>query len=391
MSAFVTVNDVPCFKADVMRPRIGNWHADLVVNSRKSISGAVTLAIGDSVKLSGYVLRGGVHHETLYLRVQGGAGGLGTELAPRSYRNVPVRLALSDALREAGETLSAKCDPNAIQRFLPAWVRLRQSAGAELGRLRLASGAEAWRVLPDGSIWIGAESWQPTRIKYQHVEFEPQIGRLEFVSDDPIVYPGETWVGEETDGRRISSVRHVVAAEKIRHFVMFEEEGDLSDRTKAGLDALLRTSVQPGIDAAAIYRAKVISQNADGTLELRPDSSKLPDLSAVPIRSGIPASVKVAVGARALVQFADGDLTFPIVTGWEATSADEIALAGGTGYVALASLVNQRLADLKSAISGAACTAGDGGAAFKANIVLALASINPSWPASTAATKVKAA
>jgi hypothetical protein len=59
--------------------------------------------------------------------------------------------------------------------------------------------------------------------------------------------------------------------------------------------------------------------------------------------------------------------------------------ATATQYPSLADLVDTQLTALKTAISGAAVVANDGGAAFKANLLAALAS----WPASTAATKVK--
>lgn len=69
-------------------------------------------------------------------------------------------------------------------------------------------------------------------------------------------------------------------------------------------------------------------------------------------------------------------------------ATDELRLGsdGATQYVALASLVAAQLTALKSAISGAAVVAGDGGAAFKTNLIAALSS----WPATVAATKVKA-
>lgn len=55
-------------------------------------------------------------------------------------------------------------------------------------------------------------------------------------------------------------------------------------------------------------------------------------------------------------------------------------------YVALANLVTAQLSVLKGAISGAAVTAGDGGTAFKANIVAALSA----WPGTVAASKTRA-
>ena len=59
-----------------------------------------------------------------------------------------------------------------------------------------------------------------------------------------------------------------------------------------------------------------------------------------------------------------------------------------TDFVALASLVIDRLNELKDAISGAAVVPTDGGAAFKANIIAALDFID--WPVPVAAEKVKA-
>jgi hypothetical protein len=72
----------------------------------------------------------------------------------------------------------------------------------------------------------------------------------------------------------------------------------------------------------------------------------------------------------------------------------EAVLAGGivrlgdptaSDFAALASVVMTNLNAIKSAISGAAVVAGDGGAALKANIVAALSS----FPAAVAATMVK--
>lgn len=59
-------------------------------------------------------------------------------------------------------------------------------------------------------------------------------------------------------------------------------------------------------------------------------------------------------------------------------------------FVALSSKVEAELAKIKSAIKGAAVTAGDGGAAFKSNIMSALNSSGMGASGSTAATKVKA-
>lgn len=63
-----------------------------------------------------------------------------------------------------------------------------------------------------------------------------------------------------------------------------------------------------------------------------------------------------------------------------------VELAGNLDAVALASKVAVELGVLNSAISAAPVVPGDGGAAFKASLVAALAA----WPASVASGKVKA-
>lgn len=69
----------------------------------------------------------------------------------------------------------------------------------------------------------------------------------------------------------------------------------------------------------------------------------------------------------------------------EGTTAIQLG-AGATLFVALESLVAAQLTVLSAAISAGAITPGDGGAAFKASLIAALAG----WPATMASTKVKA-
>ena len=397
MNFSATANGVPLIEAEIVRPRIGNWHADLTVDATEidHFTGAVEIELQETLRLKGWAFRKGLHHSTVFVRVIGGAGGLGKEIPPQAYSNVPVRIPLSDCLALAGETLSPLADTAALNVFLPKWARLRQGAGTELGALVKASGAAAWRVLSDGTIWLGPELWPASAMVFDEVEVEPELGRLTFISDAPAIDPGQTLTapGESYDGARVSLLRHLCDRKGVRHWATFEDTSRFvsADRGKAGIEAYLRATIQPQIDRSACYWAKVVSQNVDGTLELKPDSAKIPFLSHVPITPGIAdTTVKVSAGARALIQFADGDATKPIVTGWGTATATEINLGAGSEFVALSNLVNQRLADLKSAISGAGVTAGDGGATFKANILAALAAISATWPDSTAATVVKA-
>jgi hypothetical protein len=80
-------------------------------------------------------------------------------------------------------------------------------------------------------------------------------------------------------------------------------------------------------DFSGLYPARVVSQNADGSLELRPDD---PDrfglgLSRVPLRLGLPGvAVKVRKDSRVLLSFEGFDPQRPIATLWDAASAEEL-------------------------------------------------------------------
>jgi hypothetical protein len=122
-----------------------------------------------------------------------------------------------------------------------------------------------------------------------------------------------------------------------------------ADRIKGGLEAFVR-SLLHRVDYFALYPAKVVAQNADGTLELQPDDTRIPPHSQVPIRLGIPgATVKVVAGGRVLLGFAGGRPDAPIATLWEGTTVTEIAIAGTTVKLGAATLGVARTTDAVSA------------------------------------------
>jgi len=83
------------------------------------------------------------------------------------------------------------------------------------------------------------------------------------------------------------------------------------DRIKASLQRFL-APLFTRLDHSALYGASVATQNADGSLELKPSTAKLPSMSQVPIRYGIPGiSVKVSPGALVVVGWENADPSLP--------------------------------------------------------------------------------
>ncbi len=326
--SLVTVNGTPCVRATIRIPRIGVWFADLAVDVAKTISGPVTISVSDgALELKGRAARTGVFKDTAVLRVLGGAGGLASEVPAKYYRRCPAKVPLQDILQAAGEKLSTEADQSLLNQQLVAWTLLRQKAGEALRTLADELGA-VWRVLPDGTVWLGLESWPVVHMPdVDLLSEDPRAHTAVLGTDSPTLLPGTLFLG-----RRVSMVEHQVQPESVRTLVWFEGTNGSGegDRLTRAVGAVVR-HLTAHLDYFALYPAKLVSQNEDGTLELKPDDSRLPGVSKVPIRYGIPGvTVKVASGARVLLGFEGGDPQQPVATLWEKGSVTEMTIDAST-------------------------------------------------------------
>ena len=82
------------------------------------------------------------------------------------------------------------------------------------------------------------------------------------------------------------------------------------------------------LDYLALYPARVVVQNDDGTLDLQPDDARLPAMQRVPIRYGVPGvTATAAPGSNVLVGFEAGDPARPVAMLWEVSSTPKRSLA----------------------------------------------------------------
>lgn len=340
----ITVNGASALRGEITIPRTGAWTANVSLprlSEAVAIAGPVTVAIG-SVTLHGVVVRSGENVGEIWARLQGGAGGLGKPVSAKTYRGVPARLAISEMLTEAGETLSPTSDADVLATMLQFWSRRQQTAGMALASVLETLGRPGWRVLPDGSVRVGGDAWVASRLTdYTYESNSPQAGFVDLLAVDPVVFPGEVF-----RDRPVSQVVHRFEGRRLRTRVWFEDSQDAeSDRAKAALSAFIRATF-PNIDLLAGYWCKVVGQNADGTLELVPDDARLATYSHVPVRYGVPGtSAKVASGARVLLEFAGGEPSRPIATAWESATPTEVVFggAGSSQPAALATALRTEL------------------------------------------------
>lgn len=89
------------------------------------------------------------------------------------------------------------------------------------------------------------------------------------------------------------------------------------------------------LDYSCFYAATVVAQNGDGSLELKAAHPKLPNLSRVAIRYGIPGiAAKLNPGGRVIVGFENADPSAPFCLVWDAATIESVSWMGGSQPIA---------------------------------------------------------
>lgn len=325
----LSVNGIAVLEGELRHARAGAWVAEVALDGSQAVAGKVTVtSFDEQLRLVGTVDRGGVFADTPRARIVGGAGGLEKPVEPQSYVSMPVRVVLEDILRAGGETLSPTSDAGVLRTVLSNWARERTTVSMAL-RALLDTIDATWRVLPDGTVWVGKASW-PAAPKFEYEVLDEDLAqdRMVLGVDAPALLAGTTF-----RDRKVSVVRHVVG-DAVRTEVLFERDGEGS-RLLAALQRLVRRLFSR-IDYLAAYPARVVTQNGDLSLELKPESDRLPPLSKVPVRVGIPGmKVKVSAGATVLVTFEAGDPRRPVATLWGDSGLVEVQIGGARPFARL--------------------------------------------------------
>jgi len=205
------VNGYQIMQADLTRPWEGRWTARIELDGGLAVGDRAALRLL-GVDYAGTVREAGVIGGRGYALIVAGAGGLDRALAPQHYsRGVSVRLLLQDLLEGTGEALAATADPALLGTVLPAWTRGAGPALDALDALVEYLGS-TWRALPDGSIWVGSDTWPVTGDEWILIGGDPGVGRLTVAADVATLAPGESLAA----GLRVRSVTHLVSPSQSR-------------------------------------------------------------------------------------------------------------------------------------------------------------------------------
>lgn len=327
--AEVELDGAVCVSARVLMPRVGAWTADVVVDDPAPRAGRVTLAI-DGVAFVGAVVRGDVRNGRWRGRLVGGAGGLRGTVAAVAHRGATLGLVLADVLRATGEALApSSADLTAT---VARWSRIEGTGARTVADVAAAAGC-AWRVLPDGSVWVGRETWGTYAPDVDVIDWRPETGRLEVAGDVLAIRPGQTLVTTEATAR-VGCAELLASPDALRVVVLAEPDERPAGRLLDGLQRLL-APLWRRLSYQALHPARVVAQAADGSLELVADDPDLMLPPGVPIRYGLPGvRAVVPAGARVLVTFERGDPARPVATLWELGDVTSLAANASTRRVA---------------------------------------------------------
>jgi hypothetical protein len=331
--ALVTINDVGIISGTILRPLVGVWTADLVIDQSDASSFTagtkVTIKSENGYSLSGTVAenRSGAFLDAVYVRVLGGAGGMGKASSARSYvqPGAFVRDVLNGLCADSGETLSSTVDASFLGTNLTAWSVIGGNLVMRNLRalLDIVAPSLSWRILSDGTLWIGAESWTQVTTDFQVMHQDPSDGSFHLGIESPFVVPGTSL----PDVGNVGMVQDDIESGSLRSRVWVDIPG--SNRGINAATQQMAKQALAGVDYYGTYVCQVVSQSADlSTVDISPvgarNKSLVGGLQRVPARYMTGCKVQVAPGATCLLGWDGGSPEGPfaiIMSGDSAVSA----------------------------------------------------------------------
>lgn len=330
MAAHTTANGLDVSSLRLSLYRTGPWEAEIdVLDTDAELTEAVTLVVGSQtfVGTADAARTGADLGGLTSLTIRGGAGGMDETVERQGYTTTTVAIVLGDLLTIAGEALSTTVDAALLSAPLLRWTRQAGTVREAL-RLLMEHLGHQWRILADGTFWFGADALADAGLTegddYTVTNESPKQARDEVAIEEPIILPGQTF-----RSKAVEAVHYRLEGE-LRATV----EYDSPNRIERRLEGIAKRATGR-MAYAKPFEAKVVSQNADGSLELRSLDDSVPNLSKVPYMRGAPGlTLTVNVGAVVKLEFLNGDPTRPVVTGYGSDGLDHIKVNGGNKNVA---------------------------------------------------------
>lgn len=313
--ANTTINGVSVIRGTIDMELVGVWIADLEIDQPDGTGfGAgtkVTIKTG-SISLVGTVVpnRTGDFLDAVHVRVFGGGAGMAKQATARAFvqPGAFVRDVVNALVTNGGETLSSTADPTFLATNLTAWS-IEQGTVTQGLRALLDIKAPTfnWRILSDGTLWMGTETWPAASGTFDILTQDPKENSYELGVETPFIVPGQSLSGVGN----VNCVVHTIDHSKIRSHVLVDIPGE--ERGIRGDVAGIVAQEMSHIDYLGLYECKVVTQSADlTTVDIQPSNAKFAGLQRVPLRLGLPGvTAQFAPGAKVLLGWMEGDPSKP--------------------------------------------------------------------------------
>lgn len=322
-----TLNGQPVIRADHKQPYSGAWTAEIELDTDTRPLGAASLVLlgrtwqgtviadpADSTNaLSGD--SGGWFR----CRIVGGAGGLQKPVTPTEWsQGALVQTVLTYILGAGGEVQAATISTDLLGKVLPQWSIATSTVGEALSAFAETLGV-IWRVLDDGTIWLGSPNMQPvTAPDYILTDINPEMGAAEMDLNDSSLA-----VDQIIDGLTIRQVIYSWTTDKMRALVTYSP-GPVNSLFRLFGMWLARVK----LDNFRAVPGRINSQNSDQTVQFQPDDSRYSPLRRVAIRTGLPdTEVTIGANSRAVAAWEGASPTAPVLVNFGTSTATKIKLA----------------------------------------------------------------
>lgn len=354
----IVIDGEVAIEATIESVRTGAWTIDAKLASETELSGQVTINVDDKLTLLGTVVQAGQWQDVEHVRIVGGAGGLSNAARPAFYSAASLGVILGDLLRQAGETLSPTSDTTTLLRRVTMWTTTASPTGTMIARLlEVAAPGVTWRVLFDGTVWVGPEAWKDSdlveEVDYVVIARDPVKATATVGSETPNV-----WAGMSFEGQKVARVQHLLGSPATRSILSFELAAAPAgaDRLRRAMTAMVRDLRPPGYLASCW--ATIVRQSGD-TIDVQPVDVGLPSMARVPLLAGLAQwKLQLRPGGHVLVGWGNGDPRQPFVIGF---GADVVA-----DLVAVESQEAMTLAAPQLALSSSSVTIGTAALAMPA-------------------------
>jgi hypothetical protein len=319
---------------DLMLPYAGNWSCRVEMTGPAVLpDGPVTVQIGAEL-MRGFVARTGADRGQYIGIIVGGQArtssqGLHRNVTGQHFWQTPARTILSQTLALVGEVLAT--DSNGVDTVLN-FPRRAVRCDRVLDDLADALGV-VWRVKPDGSVWLGADSWPATRATFTYQSKQPDMAAPLLAPDpqQPLIVPGVTVTLDvaaprgsyEATPQKVTCSRYWADERLAQTRVWLADPGVdfllddklAADRIHSGFAALAVAATRK-TDWYRTFQGSVVTQRGDGTLDITLDQvfgqPELPPIRGASISAPVGgAALSFQPGDRVAVYFEGGDFRRP--------------------------------------------------------------------------------